>query len=86
MSVSAKTVGKFVQVDVSDTGIGISAEDLPKLFEKFQQVAYARKSGGTGLGLSISKGIVELHGGKIWAESQKGKGSRFSFTIPIFKG
>ena len=86
VAILAKTVGKFVQVDVSDTGIGISAEDMPKLFEKFQQVAYARKSGGTGLGLSISKGIVELHGGKIWAESQRGKGSKFSFTMPIFKG
>ena len=85
VSVSTKILDKFVQVDVSDTGAGISPEDLPRLFSKFQQIGYPKKKGGTGLGLSISKGIIELHGGKISAESQKGKGSKFSFTVPIFK-
>jgi signal transduction histidine kinase len=69
---------------VSDTGIGIDEDRLDKIFKSFEQ-AYAdttRKFGGTGLGLSISKKLVELHGGQIWVESEKGKGSRFHFTIP----
>ncbi len=68
---------------VSDTGIGIDDEHLDKIFKSFEQ-AYSdtsRKFGGTGLGLSISKKLVELHNGKIWVESEKGKGSRFHFTI-----
>lgn len=69
---------------VSDTGIGIGEDRLEKIFESFEQ-AYSdttRKFGGTGLGLSISRKLVELQGGKIWAESSKGKGSQFYFTIP----
>ncbi|MCB9334402.1 MAG: response regulator [Lewinellaceae bacterium] len=69
---------------VSDTGVGIGEDRLDKIFESFEQ-AYSdtsRKFGGTGLGLSISKKLVKLHGGKIWVESEKGKGSRFHFTIP----
>ncbi|MCB9316953.1 MAG: response regulator [Lewinellaceae bacterium] len=69
---------------VSDTGIGIGSDRLEKIFESFEQ-AYSdtsRKFGGTGLGLSISKKLVELHGGALWAESEKGKGSYFHFTIP----
>ena len=73
-----------VRCSVSDTGPGITRGDLPKLFQKFQQFERVVRSGekGTGLGLAICKGIVELHGGKIWAESESGKGSRFLFTIP----
>ncbi len=69
---------------VSDTGVGIGEDRLGKIFDSFEQ-AYSdttRKFGGTGLDLSISKKLVELQGGKIWAESQKGKGSQFYFTIP----
>jgi len=69
---------------VSDTGIGIDQNSIDKIFESFEQ-AYSdttRKFGGTGLGLSISKKLVELHGGKIWVESEKGKGSQFHFIIP----
>ncbi|GJM17430.1 MAG: hypothetical protein DHS20C13_27570 [Thermodesulfobacteriota bacterium] len=69
---------------VSDTGVGIGEDRFEKIFDSFEQ-AYSdttRKFGGTGLGLSISKKLVELQGGKIWAESQKGKGSQFYFTIP----
>ncbi|MCK7590550.1 ATP-binding protein [Subsaxibacter sp. CAU 1640] len=69
---------------VSDTGIGIDKERIEKIFKSFEQ-AYSdttRKFGGTGLGLSISKKLVELHNGKIWVESEKGKGSAFHFTIP----
>ena len=69
---------------VSDTGIGIDQDRIEKIFKSFEQ-AYSdtsRKFGGTGLGLSISKKLVELHKGKIWVESEKGKGSQFHFTIP----
>ena len=77
--------GDGVTIDVVDSGIGIALEDLPKLFLKFQQLdsSNTRKAGGTGLGLVISKGIIEEHGGRIWVESEKGKGSTFSFWIPL---
>jgi len=74
-----------VQVSVSDTGYGIKKEDLPKVFDGFEQLSSGgqRKTGGTGLGLTISKEIVEQHGGKIWVESELGKGSKFMFTLPL---
>lgn len=72
---------------VSDTGPGIAKEDLPKLFGKFRQVGESRPGAekGSGLGLAISKGLVELHGGRIWAESEPGAGSRFCLTLPKLK-
>jgi signal transduction histidine kinase/ActR/RegA family two-component response regulator len=73
-----------VHFTVSDTGVGIGVDRLEKIFESFEQ-AYSdttRKFGGTGLGLSISKKLVELHGGKIWVESEKGEGSQFHFILP----
>ena len=75
----------FIEVSVSDTGIGISKEDLPKVFDRFQQAGerVASDISGTGLGLSIAKEIVEMHGGKIWIESELGKGTAFRFTLPI---
>lgn len=73
--------GNFIQVAVKDTGPGIKEEDMPKLFQQFTQLQ--RKVGGTGLGLSICKQIIEAHKGKIWAESEFGKGTAFYFTIPI---
>jgi GAF domain-containing protein len=76
--------GSF-HLSVCDTGPGISAADQAKLFQEFQQAdnAITRKKGGTGLGLAISKRIVEMHGGKIWVESQVGQGSTFAFTVPV---
>lgn len=72
-----------VQFSVEDTGTGISQEDLPRIFERFYKTDKARASGGTGLGLSISRHIVEAHGGRIWAESEEGRGSQFHFTVPV---
>ncbi|MDD5437131.1 MAG: PAS domain S-box protein [Candidatus Omnitrophica bacterium] len=84
IEVSAKDAGDSVEISIADTGIGISREDMPKLFEKFQQ--FGRVSGpgekGTGLGLAIAKGIVIAHKGKIWVESEPGKGTKVSFTLP----
>ena len=78
------TDGSF-HLSVRDTGPGISAADQAKLFQEFQQAdnAITRKKGGTGLGLAISKRIIEMHGGKIWVESQPGQGSTFAFTLPV---
>lgn len=84
--VSANKIEGFIRVDVKDTGIGIPASDIKKIFDKFYQVSGADKrvkAKGTGLGLSIAKGIIEKHGGVIWVESEVGKGSCFSFTLPI---
>ena len=72
-------------ISVADTGIGIAKENLSKLFEKFYQVGerVATDISGTGIGLSIVKEIVELHRGRIWAESEKGQGAKFTFTLPV---
>lgn len=74
-----------VRVTVEDTGIGIAQDDLDKIFVEFQQIdsSLARRFAGTGLGLALSKRFVELHGGSIWVESEPGRGSRFSFSIPM---
>jgi signal transduction histidine kinase len=82
--IARKTDGA-VEISVSDTGIGIAPEDQPRIFEEFRQVGsdYAHKVEGTGLGLTLAKKFVELHGGRIWVESEVGKGSKFTFTLPI---
>jgi signal transduction histidine kinase len=71
-------------VTVIDDGIGIPARDLPRVFERFYQVEthLTRRYGGMGLGLSVAKAMIELHGGRIWAESS-GRGSMFTFLLPI---
>jgi len=75
----------FVRFSVSDTGEGIPADDLERIFERFYKADRARSGGGTGLGLSIARHLVEAHGGRIWAESTEGQGSTFHFTIPVNK-
>jgi signal transduction histidine kinase len=85
IGIEARQADGAVEISVSDTGIGIAPEDQPKIFEEFRQVGsdYAHKTEGTGLGLTLAKKFVELHGGKIWVESEVGKGSTFTFTLPI---
>ena len=85
VSVRAWQDGPDAVVSVQDTGPGMAPQDLVRLFQPFQQLdsSIRRRHGGSGLGLSISKGLVELHGGKMWVESQLGTGSTFSFRLPL---
>ncbi len=83
ITVSARAAGDEVVFSVEDTGPGIRPEDMKRLFSPFEQLETGRRKGGTGLGLAISKRLVEAHGGRIWVESEYGRGSRFSFSIPI---
>ena len=85
VGINASQTDGAVEISVSDTGIGIAPEDQPRIFEEFRQVGsdYEHKSEGTGLGLTLAKKFVELHGGRIWVESEVGKGSKFTFTLPI---
>ena len=78
-------LGPTIVISISDTGVGIAPEDQPKVFEEFEQVgtAEAVKREGTGLGLPLAKKFVELHGGHMWLESEPGKGSTFTFTLPV---
>lgn len=82
---SARRDGDELVISVTDSGIGIAPADQPKVFEKFKQVGdtLTDKPKGTGLGLPICKEIIEYHGGRIWVESEPGKGSTFSFTLPV---
>ena len=83
---SAEARESDVVFTVSDTGIGIPQADQSRIFERFYRVdaARSREAGGTGLGLAIAKHLVEAQGGRIWVESEIGKGSRFHFSVPIF--
>jgi GAF domain-containing protein len=88
IGINARQTNGAVEISVTDTGIGIALEDQPRIFEEFRQVGsdYEHKSEGTGLGLTLAKKFVELHGGRIWVESEVGKGSTFTFTLPIHSG
>jgi len=84
VDVAAARFDGEVRVSVSDSGPGIAPEDQARIFEEFQQAAAGKEQReGTGLGLALSKRLVELHGGRIWVESESGKGSRFVFTLPV---
>jgi len=82
VTLSAKAGSRLIRFAVNDSGIGIPANDLPRIFERFYKADPSRRSGGTGLGLSISKHLTEAHGGKIWVESREGSGSTFYFELP----
>jgi len=83
--VNAELASGHVKVSVVDDGIGIPARDLPRIFERFFQVEshLTRRHGGMGLGLSVAKAMIEMHGGRIWAESTEGRGSSFIFLLPL---
>ncbi len=83
ISVVAHTVEPMLHVDISDTGQGIPETELPRVFERFYKADRSRRSDGTGLGLAISKHIVLAHRGEIWVTSVPGRGSTFSFSLPI---
>ena len=87
IKVLARREGREVVLTVSDTGIGVPKAEQARIFERFYRVdtARSREAGGTGLGLAIAKHIVEAHGGRIWVESELGRGSSFHFSIPIFE-
>jgi len=85
VSVNAETIEKEISIAITDTGIGIAEEDLEHVFEEFRQVGndVQKKTDGTGLGLALTRTFVEMHGGKINVRSETGKGSTFSFTLPV---
>lgn len=80
-----KVDADFIEISVEDTGIGIDEKDVPKLFQAFQQLEspYQKRYEGTGLGLFLIKRLIEMMGGKIWVQSEKGRGSKFTFVIPL---
>ncbi len=83
VSVGAVKTSGFLEISVHDTGSGIPASELPRIFDRFWSVRRNAPKGGTGLGLAIARGIIEAHGGRLWAESEVGKGSTFRFTVPV---
>jgi signal transduction histidine kinase len=84
IEVGAAPRSGFVEVSVSDTGVGIAPEDQEAVFEEFRQVGTAaKKVEGTGLGLTLCRKFIELHGGRIWVKSEVGVGSTFTFTLPV---
>jgi two-component system phosphate regulon sensor histidine kinase PhoR len=87
ITLSAVHSAREVIFTVSDTGIGIPKADQPRIFERFYRVdaARSREVGGTGLGLAIAKHLVEVHGGRLWVDSEIGQGSQFHFSIPDYE-
>src|SRR6266540_4233536 len=83
IEVTARALNGEARVSVRDTGVGIAPEEQAHLFEEFRQTASARGQEGTGLGLSLAKRFVDLHGGRIWVESARGKWSTFTVTLPM---
>lgn len=86
VEIKVEAAEEEVRVSVSDTGVGISPEEIPRIFEKFYRGQAEGEVPGSGLGLSIARQIIEAHGGKIWVESTLGQGSTFTFSIPLGKG
>jgi two-component system phosphate regulon sensor histidine kinase PhoR len=86
ITITVRALEDSLVVDIADTGIGISKEDLPRVFERFYKGDKARAGEGTGMGLAIAKHVIEAHGGSIWVQSEEGKGSTFSFSLPFQAG
>ena len=85
ITISATSIPDFVQIEVSDQGIGIPPEEQERVFEAFHQVEGRRHWEGAGLGTAICKGIVEAHGGRIWVHEQTSPGTTIVFTLPVAK-
>jgi signal transduction histidine kinase len=83
VDVSARLKDGAVEIAVADTGPGIPAEDREAIFQEFEQSAAGKEAEGTGLGLPLSRKLVQLHGGRLWVESEVGRGSTFRFTLPL---
>ncbi len=84
IAIGAQRVDGEVRVSVHDTGVGIAPEDQARIFEEFQQTATGTQvEESTGLGLTLAKRFIELHGGRLWVESEVGKGSTFTFALPL---
>src|SRR5262249_18486160 len=83
VDVSACADDGQVEVAVADTGAGVAPEELKTIFEEFKQATDGKRAEGTGLGLPLSRRLVELHGGRLWVESEVGRGSIFRFTLPV---
>ena len=83
VDISARLADGQVAIAVTDTGPGIPAAELETIFEEFEQATDGRTAEGTGLGLPLSRRLVELHGGRLWVESEPGRGSAFRFTLPV---
>jgi signal transduction histidine kinase len=85
VTVKVEEEDRYIQVSVIDDGIGITSKDLPRVFERFFQAEshLTRRYGGMGLGLAVAKAMIEIHNGRIWAESEEGKGSTFIFLLPV---
>ncbi len=86
ITITSRALEQSVVVDIADTGVGIPKEDLPRVFERFYKGDKARAGEGTGMGLAIAKHVIEVHGGSIWVRSEEGKGSTFSFSLPLQAG
>jgi two-component system phosphate regulon sensor histidine kinase PhoR len=85
VTISATASGDEIVISVHDTGVGIPADDLPRIFERFYKADRARSGGGTGLGLAIAKHIVQAHKGRLWVESREGKESTFYVALPVLR-
>ena len=85
IAITARQADNVLQVDVADQGPGIPAQDRAHVFEAFEQLNHesTRRTGGAGLGLAICRGLIEAHGGRIWAQARPGPGTVISFTLPI---
>jgi two-component system phosphate regulon sensor histidine kinase PhoR len=86
IAIAAHAEGEWLVVEVRDTGVGIAADEIERLFERFYKSDKARRSEGTGLGLAIARHIVQLHHGEISARSEPGRGATFTFTVPVATG